>query len=65
MIFRTASLRLGRSLDADRTDGVIERLCAAGALRSKVLVYSAQGGRPARRWEVNPALLAAAAGDER
>jgi hypothetical protein len=56
---------LGRSLDAHRTDGVLERLCAAGALRSKVLVFSAQGGRPARRWEVNPALLAADAGDER
>jgi hypothetical protein len=56
---------LGRSLDAARTDGVLERLCAAGALRSKVLVFSAQGGRPARRWEVNPALAAADAGDER
>ncbi len=56
---------LGRTLDAARTDGVLERLCAAGALRSKVLVFSAQGGRPARRWEVNPALTAADAGDER
>jgi hypothetical protein len=56
---------LGRSLDAARTDGVLERLCAAGALRSKVIVFSAQGGRPARRWEVNPALVAADAGDER
>jgi hypothetical protein len=56
---------LGRTLDAIRTDGVLERLCAAGALRSKLLIFSAQGGRPARRWEVNPALLAAAdAGDE-
>jgi hypothetical protein len=56
---------LGRSLDAHRTDGVLERLCAAGALRPKMLVFSAQGGRPARRWEVNPALLAADAGDEK
>jgi len=56
---------LGRTLDAARTDGVLERLCAAGALRPKMLVFSAQGGRPARRWEVNPALAAADAGDER
>ena len=51
---------LGRGLDAHRTDGVLERLCDAGALRPRMLVISAQGGRPARRWEVNPALLAAA-----
>ena len=57
-------MRSAAALDADRTDGVLERLCAAGALRSKVLVYSAQGGRPARRWEVNPALMAADTGDE-
>lgn len=57
---------LGRTLDADRTERVLERLCAAGALRSKLLVFSVQGGRPARRWEVNPALLATAdAGDEK
>jgi hypothetical protein len=30
-----------------------------------MLVFSVQGGRPARRWEVNPALLAADAGDEK
>jgi hypothetical protein len=57
---------LGRTLDAARTERVLERLCAAGALRSKLLVFSVQGGRPARRWEVNPALLAAAdAADEK
>jgi hypothetical protein len=57
---------LGRTLDAARTERVLERLCAAGALRSKLLVFSVQGGRPARRWEVNPAVLAAAdAGDEK
>jgi len=57
---------LGRTLDAARTERVLERLCTAGALRSKLLVFSVQGGRPARRWEVNPALLAAAdAGDEK
>jgi hypothetical protein len=57
---------LGRTLDAARTERVLERLCAAGALRSKLLVFSLQGGRPARRWEVNPALLAAAdAGNEK
>ncbi len=56
---------LGRTLDAARTDGVLDRLCAVGALRPKMRVYSAQGGRPARRWEVNPALMAADAGDER
>ena len=55
---------LGRTLDAARTDGVLDRLCAVGALRPKMRVYSAQGGRPARRWEVNPALMAADAGDE-
>ena len=51
---------LRRSLDADRTERVLDRLCAAGALRSKLLVFSVGAGRPARRWEVNPALLAAA-----
>jgi hypothetical protein len=57
---------LGRTLDAARTERVLERLCASGALRSKLLVFSVQGGRPARRWEVNPALLAAAdAGNEK
>ncbi|HTG20926.1 MAG TPA: DUF3987 domain-containing protein [Reyranella sp.] len=56
---------LGRSLDADCTDLVLERLCALGALRPRMLVLSAQGGRPPRRWEVNPALLAAEAGDEK
>ena len=57
---------LGRTLDAARTERVLDRLCAAGALRSKLLVFSLQGGRPARRWEVNPALLAATdAGNEK
>ena len=57
---------LRRTLDADRTERVLDRLCAAGALRSKLLVFSVGAGRPARRWEVNPALLAAAdAGDEK
>ena len=57
---------LRRALDADRTERVLDRLCAAGALRSKLLVFSAGAGRPARRWEVNPALLAAAdAGNEK
>ena len=51
---------LGRTLDAARTERVLDRLCAAGVLRSKLLVFSLQAGRPARRWEVNPALLAAA-----
>jgi uncharacterized protein DUF3987 len=57
---------LGRTLDADRTERVLDRLCAAGALRSKLLVFSVGAGRPARRWEVNPALQAAAdAGGEK
>jgi hypothetical protein len=57
---------LGRALDAARTERVLDHLCNAGALRSKLLVFSAQAGRPAHRWEVNPALLAAAdAGDEK
>jgi len=56
----------GAAPAAARTERVLERLCAAGALRSKLLVFSVQGGRPARRWEVNPALLAAVdAGDEK
>ncbi|MGZ5912196.1 MAG: DUF3987 domain-containing protein, partial [Reyranella sp.] len=54
---------LGRTLDAERTERVLERLCAAGALRSKLLAFSVGAGRPARRWEVNPALLAAADAD--
>jgi hypothetical protein len=50
---------LGRTLDAARTDIVLGRLYAAGALRPVVRVFSAQGGRPAQRWEVNPAVTRA------
>jgi Protein of unknown function (DUF3987) len=57
---------LARGLDAARTERVLDRLCAAGALRSKLLVFPLRAGRPAHRWEVNPSLLAAAnAGNEK
>ena len=56
---------LGRTVNAARAEGVIARLCGAGVLRHKPCFVSASGGRPAQRWEVHPALLAADAGDRR
>ncbi|HZP99261.1 MAG TPA: DUF3987 domain-containing protein [Reyranella sp.] len=46
---------LARSLDAEGTDEIIERLEQGGVLRTTPT--QATGGRRPRRWEVNPALL--------
>jgi hypothetical protein len=49
---------LGQRLDADQTDELLEALTRAGWLRELEIVPN--GGRPARRWEVNPLLVATA-----
>jgi hypothetical protein len=45
---------LGKTVDADTAESVIERLEGYGALR--MLKPQTSGGRPRRRWEVNPEL---------
>jgi hypothetical protein len=50
---------LGRTVNSGRTNVVIGRLVSAGALRPASHAVSPQGGRPALRWQVNPALTAA------
>ena len=45
---------LGQKLDAEQTDGVLEALTRASWVRELEIVSS--GGRPARRWQVNPLL---------
>ena len=49
---------LGQKLDADQTDGVLEALTRASWVRELEIVSS--GGRPARRWQVNPLLVTTA-----
>ena len=44
----------GQRFDADQTQELIDRLVAAGWLRERTI---STGGRPARRWEVNPNLF--------
>ena len=44
----------GRRLDADQAQELIDRLVSVGWLRERT---TATGGRPARRWEVNPILF--------
>ena len=45
---------LGRRFDAGQTEKFINELITAGWLRETV---TATGGRPLRRWEVNPSLF--------
>ncbi len=52
-IRRTA---LGQTVTASETDRILARLTEAGVLRSIATPQPAQRGRPALRWEVNPAL---------
>jgi hypothetical protein len=47
---------LGQTVNASEADRVLARLTAAGVLRPLVPEARPQGGRPALRWEVNPAL---------
>ena len=47
---------LGDTVNAVEADRVIDRLSKAGILRLHVAPSSSQGGRPMRRWVVNPAL---------
>ena len=52
-IRRTA---LGQTVNASEADQVLARLTQAGVLRPIAREARPQGGRPALRWEVNPAL---------
>jgi len=45
-----------QTLDATETEQVIARLEEAGFLRPAPVTVGPKGGRPARRWQVNPAL---------
>jgi len=50
---------LAGSLDADQTQDLLEALTRSGWLRAKVLKPSGpKGGKPVRRWQVNPLLWA-------
>ena len=47
---------LGQAVDAGETDGVIRRLEAGGVIRLSAELMVPNGGRPAKRWTVNPTL---------
>jgi len=51
-------LALGRAVDAEGADDVIRRLVAGSVLCALPAATPSKGGRPARRWQVNPALAA-------
>ena len=55
-IRRTA---LGQTVNASEADQVLARLTEAGVLRLIATAQPSQRGRPALRWEVNPALRTA------
>jgi hypothetical protein len=51
---------LAGSLDADQTESLVEALIASGWLRAVAVKPSGpSGGKPVRRWQVNPLLWAA------
>src|SRR5262249_13870702 len=51
---------LGGALDADQTRSLVESLTRSGWLRSGAAKPSGpKGGKPVRRWQVNPILWAA------
>jgi hypothetical protein len=52
-IRRTA---LGQTVNASEADRVLARLTEAGVLRAIAPESGPKGGRPALRWQVNPAL---------
>jgi hypothetical protein len=45
---------LGQKLDAEQTAGLLEALARSGWVRGLKAVSTAKGGRPSRRWQVNP-----------
>jgi hypothetical protein len=51
---------LSQSLDADQTQSLIDSLVKAGWLREITKLGGPSGGRPARRWLINPMLFAGA-----
>ena len=53
---------LGQKLDAEQTESLLEGLTRAGWVRE--LEAGSSAGRPARRWQVNPLLMAAVAETE-
>jgi hypothetical protein len=48
---------LSQALDAEQTQGVINDLCKSGWLR-EITVKTGAKGKPARRWSINPKLVA-------
>ena len=48
---------LSQRLDAEETTALLAALCKSGWLREEVTEPGPQGGKPARRWPVNPILL--------
>jgi hypothetical protein len=48
---------LSQRLDASQTTSLLTALCKSGWLREEVTQPGPQGGKPARRWLVNPKLL--------
>ena len=50
---------LGRTVNAGQADMVLARLRSAGIVRPAAHDLRPQGGRPAHRWEINPALAKA------
>jgi hypothetical protein len=53
---------LGQTVNASEADQVLARLTKAGVLRPIATAQPSQRGRPALRWEVNPALCTARGG---
>jgi hypothetical protein len=51
---------LAQSLDAEGTRALVDGLVKSGWLRPKAAKSTPQGGKPARRWEVNPLLWSGA-----
>ena len=48
---------LSQRLDADQTAGLLASLCNSGWMREKISPSGPQGGKPPRRWLVNPKLF--------
>jgi len=51
---------LGQKLDAEKTTDLLEALTRHGWVRMLGAVGTAKGGRPRRRWQVNPTLFSTA-----
>jgi hypothetical protein len=49
---------LGKSVNAEQAEQVLHRLTTLGVVRAAPVVSGPRGGRPARRWQVNPELAA-------